>query len=68
MLDVVFCVPCNDCRGRSWARIVTNRVEKTRLNDLSWELAYRIVPKLLARYGQQVPAGFWASGVPVLLD
>lgn len=67
-LDTVFVVPCRDNRRNAWCRVVTNRGEVTRLNDMSWPLARRIVPKLLARYGAEVPVGFWGGCVPALLD
>ncbi len=50
--------PCENGR-ESWCRVHIFRDGRSTMNDLSWPLALRILPRLLARHGVEMPDGFW---------
>ncbi len=64
-LQLIVCEPCANDR-EAWCRVWTVRDDRESVSELSWHLARRIVPKLLARYGRPTPPGLF-HGAPILI-
>lgn len=65
-LQFVSCEQCSNDRDGVWVRVWTWRGDEPLISDLSWSLAQRLVPRLLARYGVvgRLP-GMW--GTPIFI-
>lgn len=65
-LEALRCIPCENDREQ-WARVITCRGDNVLVSELSWPLARRILPKLLARYGHTNGAFGLFCGQAVLI-
>jgi hypothetical protein len=65
-LEAVLCEPCQNDRDGHWCRVWTFRGAEARVSDLSWALARRIVPRLLAMHGAEVPPGLFNGGTALV--
>lgn len=59
-LEAIRCEPAGD-GFEAWCRVWTYRGDEVHISELSWPLARRIVPRLLARYGIGTPPGLFAG-------
>lgn len=61
---LLICTQAESCR-ESWCRVFTLRPGDTqaRISDLSWQLARRIIPRLLARHGITEAPGLFAGAI-----
>ena len=62
VLDAIGIEPCQNDRDGYWCRVITLwRYRGKCVSELSWPLALRLVPKLLASHGIEDIAG-WVHG------
>lgn len=53
--------PCDNSCRQTWLRVWTVRGNHVHLSELSWTLARRLIPRLLARYGVTDLAGLFTG-------